>query len=163
MPLALHLLIHFSLSILSGYIVGRYFKNIWLGIIAGFLGGFLIDLDHVLEYFFILGAHFNLYYFLTGRQFLKSDRIYIIFHAWEYIAPLLGLAWLLEKKKTLKIFLISLAFAASVHLVSDALINNYPFKFYSIIYRSEQSFAAPRLLSPGQWTRNLELKASLGL
>lgn len=162
MPLALHLFIHLFLALLTGYLVGRHFKNIWLGITAGFLGGFLIDLDHVLEYFFIFGFHLNLYYFLTGRQFLKSDRIYIIFHAWEYIVPLLGLAWLFRQKKALKVFLLSLALASLVHLISDSLINNYPFKFYSIIYRSEQSFAAPRLLSPGQWTRNLELKASLG-
>ena len=63
MPLALHLGIHFALAVLSGYLLGSYFNNKKLGVIFGILGGFLIDLDHVLEYFLVFGPSFNLQYF----------------------------------------------------------------------------------------------------
>jgi len=158
MPLYLHLFIHFSLALLTGYLAGRYFKNWRLGIIAGVLGGFLIDLDHVLEYFFVFGLNFNIFHFFSGWQFLKSDKIYIIFHAWEWLLLLLLLAWILKRYRNVKIFLIILAWAMAVHLVSDSLINYYPWKFYAISYRASQDFSAPRLLSPEQWNKNLEMK-----
>ena len=161
MPLYLHLFIHASLAVLSGYLVGRYSKNICLGVLAGFLGGFLIDLDHVLEYFFVFGLNFNIYNFFQGRQFLLSDKIYLIFHAWEWLLVLGIVAWLAKKHNKLKIFILALALGAFVHLISDVIINKFPLKFYSIIYRASQSYSAPKLLSAEQWTDNLEMKKTI--
>ena len=88
MPLYIHLSIHFILAVLVGYYFGWRFKQVWLGIIIGIMGGFLIDFDHVLEYFLYYGWHFNMQYFIESRQFLLTDKIRIYFHAWEYF-PLL--------------------------------------------------------------------------
>lgn len=162
MPLSLHLFIHFSLAVVAGLLVGRYYKNIWLGIITGILGGFLIDLDHVLEYFFVFGLNFNIFNFLEGRQFLQSDKIIIIFHAWEWLLILGSLICLFWKKKSFKIFLFALTLGMFVHLCSDVLINQYPPKFYSIIYRAAHHFSAPELLSQEQWARNIKAKGSIG-
>lgn len=151
------------MAVFSGYLVGRYYKNIWLGVLAGFLGGFLIDLDHVLEYFFVFGLTFNFTYFFSGRQFLTSDKVYLIFHAWEWLLVLGGVAYLLRKKLALKVFFLALSLAVLVHLTSDVLINGFPIKFYSIIYRGTHNFSAPALLSPAQWANNLEKKVELGL
>lgn len=161
--LPLHLSIHFFMAILSGLVFGLVFKRIWLGLIAGILGGFLIDLDHILEYFFVFGLKFNLTDFFNGLQFLTSDKILLIFHAYEYFLLLIFLAYLLRKKETLSFFLITLAFAIFVHLVSDSYINNFPPKNYSIIYRASKNFSAPELLSPAQWENNLEIKEWLEL
>ncbi len=163
LALAPHLAIHFIMAILSGLLFGLYFKRLWLGVFTGFLGGFLIDLDHVLEYFFVFGLKFNITNFLNGLQFLTSDKIYLVFHAYEYFPILILLAYLLRKKEALSFFLITLAFSGFVHLVSDSYINNYPPKNYSIIYRARQNFSAPKLLQPHQWQLNLEMKKDLGL
>lgn len=130
---------------------------------AGLLGGFLIDFDHALEYLLVLGPHFNFIHFFQGREFLTSDKIYIIWHAWEWLPILLAIAWLARKRTAIKIFFIMLALAAAVHLFSDVLINQYPLKFYSILYRQSVGWSAPKLLSPEQYRNNLELKGKLGI
>jgi len=163
MPLPLHLSIHFIVAILVGLLAGCYFKKMPLAIIAAVIGGFFIDLDHVLEYFFYYGPHFNLSYFLEGRQFLLSNHIYLIFHAWEYIPILLLIAYLLRKRRTLAIFIFTLCLAGSIHLVSDVFINGYPVKFYSISYRASQNFSTLKLISPEEYQKNLELKQKLGI
>ncbi len=162
-PLSLHLFIHFILAVLAGLLVGHYFDKEKLGIIAGVLGGFLIDLDHVLEYFFTFGLHFNLNYFLTGRGFLISNKIFLVFHAWEYIPILLIIAWLLRRRKNISIFLLALTFGAIVHMTSDCFLNNYPPRNYSIIYRAVKRFDASLLLNPSQREWNMELKRELSL
>jgi len=162
MPLPLHLAIHFFVAVLVGYLAGRYFKKMSLAMVAAIMGGFFIDLDHVLEYFFYYGLHFNLTYFLEGRQFILSNTVYLIFHAWEYIPLLLLIAYLLRKKRALSIFIFTLCLAGAVHLVSDVFINDYPFKFYSISYRASQHFSTPKLISPEQYQKNLNSKIKLG-
>ncbi|MFA6194702.1 MAG: hypothetical protein WC719_03090 [Patescibacteria group bacterium] len=161
--LPLHIAIHFIIAVLAGLAVGFYFKKPWLGIIAGVMGGFLIDLDHVLEYFFIFGPHFDLSYFMEGRQFLISNKIILIFHAWEYIPILLGVAWLLRRRKNVSIFLLALTFGGIVHLVSDSFLNNYPPRNYSIVYRASNDFSASVLLNSEQQRWYDELRQELGL
>jgi len=150
-PLPLHLFIHFTLAVLAGFSVGYYYNKLKIGIIAGIIGGFLIDLDHVLEYFLVYGWHFNIIYFFQGREFLLSDKIHIYFHAWEYLPILLILAWLLRKKKTIMIFILALTLGIFFHLTTDHFINQYPWRNYSLIYRVKVNFSAPRLLSPEQY------------
>ncbi len=161
LPLWFHLSIHFSVAILSGYFLGKYFKRIRLGLIAGILGGFLIDLDHVLEYFFTFGLRFNLHNFLNGYQFLASDKIYLVFHAYEFIILLSILAFLFRKKYNIKVFIIILMISGVIHLLSDTVINNYPLKNYTITYRAINNFSAPQLLNSEQIQKNIEFKKQL--
>jgi len=163
MPLSLHLVIHFTLAVISGYLAGLHFKKIELGVLIGFLGGFLIDLDHVLEYLLVYGFHFNLIHFLQGRQFLISDEIHLWFHAWEYVPIFFLLALVFKKNKVLETILITLAFAMSVHLLTDSVINKYPLKFYSLLHRVEANFSARELMRPDDYQKNQETKIELGL
>jgi len=163
MPFPIHIYLHFLIAVLLGYGTGRYFKQPWLCLIVALLGGFLIDLDHVLEYFLIFGPHFNFHYFIQGREFLVSGKIYLLLHAWEWVLLLGVLAWLLRRQKKAAAIIITLALAMGIHLVSDCLINQYPPQFYSLIYRASQNFSAEKLLSPEQYEKNLKLKNDLGL
>lgn len=162
-PLPLHLLIHLILACSVGYLIGLRFNKIWLGVLAGISGGFFIDLDHILEYFLVYGPHFNLVYFLEGRQFLSSDKIHIWFHGWEYGLILLGLARLLRRKKYIYVFLIALTFGGLVHLATDCLINQYPPQNYSVLYRYQQGFAAQKLLSPAQYQKYIRDRQYFGM
>ena len=163
MSLYIHLSIHFLLAVLVGYLCGRIFKQVRLGIIVGILGGFLIDLDHVLEYFLFFGPTFNFQYFIESRQFLLSEKIRLYFHAWEYVPILLLLAWFFRSQQKLKLIFITLAFSGMIHLVSDIFINNYYFRYYSITYRYQRDFSASKLLSPEQYQLNLDYKKELGI
>jgi len=163
LSLPLHLSIHFVLAVLSGLLIGSYFKKIWLGIIAGICGGFLIDFDHILEYFLVFGPHFNFTYFFEGREFLLSDKTRIYFHAFEYVPVLLILAYLLRRFRLVLIFLIAFTMAGYVHLVSDCIINGYPVRTYSIYYRASKEFKTVDILSSEKYQNNLNLKYKLGL
>ncbi|MFZ4632374.1 MAG: hypothetical protein ACOYL8_04220 [Patescibacteria group bacterium] len=163
LPLPLHLAIHLYLAVLSGYLAGKYFKNIPLGIIAGVMGGFFIDLDHVLEYLLVYNWHFNIIYFFQGRQFLSSDQIHLWFHAWEYIPFLLIFAYLFRKNNRIKIALLVIALSASVHLLTDSVINKVPPTFYTLTYRSGLDFSMKKLTSPEDYQKNQELKLELGM
>jgi len=154
LPLALHILIHFILAVLAGWLIGRHFNKIKLGIIAGIFGGFLIDLDHVLEYLFTFGPHFNFISFFAGQEFLASNRILLIFHAWEYIPALLIIALIFRRRKNIYIFLLALTLGGTIHLAADCLINNYLPRNYSLIYRASLGFSASRLLTPEQYEEN---------
>jgi hypothetical protein len=163
MPLYIHLFIHFILAVLVGFYFGGIMKKKWLGVLIGILGGFLIDIDHVLEYFLVYGLQFNFQYFIESRQFLTSDKIRIYFHAWEYFPLLLILSWLFRRQKYIKFILLTLAFAGLVHLVTDVFINGYKLRYYSIYYRYINNFSTPRLLSPADYQLNLDYKTELGI
>ncbi len=163
MPLSLHLFIHFILAVLMGYLVGACFKDVRIGIIFGILGGFLIDLDHVLEYFLVFGPTLNLRYFFESRQFLASGRTRLYFHAWEYAPILLLGAVLLRKFKKVKVALVALALAGSLHLISDVIINDHYFNYYSISYRAKRNYSSELLLTPEQYSANQGLKLKLGI
>lgn len=162
LPLPIHLSIHFLLAVLTGYLFGRYFNRVWLGIIAGVCGGFLIDLDHILEYFLVFGPQFNLFYFLDGRQFLFSGKIHLFFHAWEYAPIFLLIVYFLRRYRTMQVFLLTLTFAALVHISSDCVINNYPPRNYSLLYRYQQRFSAKKLLNFAQYQEYIKNREYLG-
>jgi len=162
LPLPLHLFIHFALAVLAGYLVGRHFKRPLVGIIGGVCGGFLIDFDHVLEYFLVFGPHFNLFMFFNGRQFLTSDLVRLWFHAWEYLPLLLIAAWCLRRRIVVFVFILALALGGTVHLVSDCLINHYPAKNYSLVYRAAHNFSNRELFSPEQYQKFLDDRQAIG-
>lgn len=162
MPLPLHLFIHLVVALLVGYLVGRAFKQVEAGLLGGLLGGFFIDLDHVLEYFLIFGRGFNIFSFFEGRHFLASEKIYILFHAWEYVPFLFLLAWLLRKKKQWAVLMAALAMGMFIHLISDCLINNYPPRNYSLTYRYQVNFEAKELLNAEQYQKFIENKRYFG-
>lgn len=162
-PLFWHLFIHFFFAILSGYLAGYYFKNIPLGIMFGFMGGFLIDLDHVLEYLLVFNGQFNLQHFFDGRQFLFSEQLHLWFHAWEHALVLLLIAYFFRRNKTVKIIVMTLAFAGTIHLISDCIINRVPPQFYSLSYRASRGFAMKNLMTPEVYQINQKLKLELGM
>lgn len=164
LSLTKHLLVHFILAALSGLFCAFFLQGpLGWGLLIGIAGGFLIDLDHVLEYFFVFGLKFNLQSFLKSQQFLKSDKIYLVLHAYEYFPLLILMAYFFRHNQSLFFVFLTLALSGLVHLLSDSVINNFPIKNYSIIYRASKNFSAPRLLRPYQWEHNLKIKKELGL
>lgn len=157
LSLPLHLSIHFFFSLLAGLIVWRAWKKPLWAVIFGVIGGFLVDLDHFIDYYLAFGWHWNWRYFNYGYQFLKSGKIYVLFHAWEYVA-ILVLLTLLFKNKYAKTIFLSLALGLFFHLITDVVVDDTPIKSYSIIYRIKHNFDIQYINSPENYEKYLKKK-----
>ena len=149
MDLFFHLSLHILTSIMAGYIVWKIWKKPIAAFLTAFIGGVLIDLDHLIDYFLAFGLSFNLEYFAKGYQFLKSDKIYILFHGWEYVIILIVLAIWIIKNKTAKSVFLALARGLFFHLSVDCITNDgAKISTYSIIYRTKNNFDLNPLVTP---------------
>lgn len=148
MGLTLHLSVHVLTAFVAGYMVWRIWRKPLVSFGAAFFGAVLIDLDHLVDYFFAFGLHFDLASFLQGAQFDKNEKIYVLLHGWEYVILLLILAWLIRKNIQLKVGILAFALGAFFHLVLDTNINQgMSVKGYSILYRSVQGFEMEQVVT----------------
>ncbi|HPN96160.1 MAG TPA: hypothetical protein PLK35_00175 [Candidatus Moranbacteria bacterium] len=160
MNLFVHLLIHILFGLLAGFIVWRIWKKIILSFFSALLSGVAVDFDHLIDYFLVFGADFRLDYFINGYSFLKSDKIYVLFHGWEYVIIGAALALILENKTAKTIFL-ALSLGLFFHLSADVFIDNLPVKSYSLLYRAKNNFDSQKLLYPDHWQKHLRQKGEL--
>ncbi|MCU0679994.1 MAG: hypothetical protein MUF50_01655 [Planctomycetes bacterium] len=149
MPLSIHLLIHFLFAVVAGWFIFKLWGVKWWSLLGGILGGFFIDLDHVLEYFLVFGWRFSFTKFFNGEQFVSTGVTHLYFHGWEYLVVLF-LIILIIKNKKLKSFLAALALGAFFHLICDVFINVMPVEVYSIIYRASKAFIFKQMVPDGQ-------------
>lgn len=160
MSLFLHLSIHLFFALLAGFIVWRIWRKSTTSFMGGILGGVLIDLDHLIDYFLAFGFSFKPDYFINGYQFLKSDKIYVLFHGWEYVIIMVVIAVAVKNLK-LKSLVFALAFGAFFHLSTDVIINNTSVKFYSIIFRAKNGFETEKIVTPEHWQEHLIEKSAI--
>ncbi|OGK26061.1 hypothetical protein A2954_02855 [Candidatus Roizmanbacteria bacterium RIFCSPLOWO2_01_FULL_37_12] len=154
MTLFLHESVHILISLIIGYLVWCIYKKPFPSFFAAFLGGVLIDLDHLVDYFFVYGFNFNLVNFLKGYHFDISNKLYVPFHAWEYVVILNILYIYFEKKwkqKKVAVFKIILAFVLALnlgiysHLIIDTFSNGVESFGYSLIYRALNKFRSDKV------------------
>lgn len=160
MGLFLHLLAHIGLSVLAGLLVWKFFGHAIIAFPAAFVGGVLIDLDHLIDYFLAFGAKFRLEYFLKGYQFLESDKIYIFFHGWEYVVALLFFYGISENA-ILQTSLLSLALGMFFHLWTDVIINKVPLRSYFLFHRMKKRFDMVNLVTEEHRQKHLALKKTM--
>jgi len=156
MNLYLHLSIHLFLSLLAGFVAWRMWKCPAVSFLSGITGGFLIDLDHFIDYFLAFGTHFRFDYFIVGYQFLKSDKLYIFFHAWEYGILLVGLVFVV-KNRILKSIFLGVALGLFFHLATDVVVDEVPPATYSITQRIQNDFDIEKLV-PDHWEEHKQMK-----
>lgn len=161
--LFLHLSLHILTGILAGYLVWRIWGKPELSFIFGIAGAFFVDLDHLIDYFLAFGWNFSaswrIGYFINGYQFLKSDKVYVLFHGWEYVIILLILAIWVLKNKTAKTVFLALALGLFFHLSIDSLTNEgAKISTYSIINRAKNNFELKELVTPEHYQDHQERK-----
>jgi len=168
MSIVLHELSHTILALIPSVLIIKQFKltkkKSFFILIIGLLGGFFIDLDHLIDYYFAFGLKFNPTYFFKGYQFLKSDKIFVFFHTYELIFFFL-IASLIIKKKSLFVFLLLtvLAVSMSFHIFFDVFENELPPQTYSLIYRQKNNFDIKKLVYPSHYRYHLEQKKKIKL
>lgn len=153
--LFIHEIVHILLSVLAAGIAWNLLpkkkkhvrKHIILVTLGAFLGEFLLDTDHLFDYILAYGLRFRLDYFLRGNMFHKLHKIFLPFHAWEWIV-ILGIGIYLAKNTALRYFLIALTFGLLFHLVYDTLYNHMYVLGYSLIYRFIHGFDTQYLAIP---------------
>ena len=155
MSLIFHELLHLIFSFSIGFFVWRLYKKPVFSFFAALIGGFFVDVDHFVDYFIAFGTRFNLYYFLEGYHFLKSDKVYVPLHAWEWVIVLFFIAFLIKKrlrlnislKKLILTILLASALGLFSHLLIDLKLNNMTFADYSILFRLKNDFSLQKLIS----------------
>lgn len=115
---------HFAVSGVVSFFCFRRFKTS-KSLILPLISGFLVDLDHFIDYFLYRGPHFNLRDFISGTHYHSSNQVYIIFHSWELVLLFLIASYATKKKD----IFIPLALGLAGHLLWDHLTN--PALWYS--------------------------------
>jgi di/tricarboxylate transporter len=162
MSLSFHISIHFLSGLLAGYFVWKLWKKPLPAFLSSFLGAVVIDFDHFIDYFLAFGFNFKLNYFTNGYQFLKTDKIYILFHGWEYAIIFLILGLFIFKNKTAKTIFFALALGMLFHLTYDVSANaGMRFRSYSIIYRAKNNFNLEKAVTPKHWIDHQSRKGIL--
>lgn len=128
--------IHFSLSIFAGVIVG-YFTNNWWAVPVALISGFFIDTDHLIDYFIYRRGKFSLKEFLSGKTFDLSGKLYLFFHGFEF-AIILAVIGLLVPHLSWLFF--SLALSNLFHLIYDTVSNKPVWPAYFFTYRIAKKF-----------------------
>lgn len=109
--------------------------------------GVFVDLDHLIDYWYSEGRIcFDAHTFLRTRYWQKSGRLFVLFHAFEYL-PIVFLVWHAFKGRR---WAVAATAAMSSHLLADHLVNELKPLGYFLLYRLAHGFKADELLD---WNR----------
>jgi len=124
---------HFIASLVLGLLFYYVTGNIPASFIC-FLAGFMIDIDHVLDYYLIYG---KLDIGRTLKGCFHKDRVYVFLHSWELLIVLFYF----------NVYTIAFAIGFGTHLIMDALANGLENKYmgYFLSYRIAKDFKVLRL------------------
>jgi len=130
-----HESIHFSIALFLSLLVFRKFRSIKLTL-AVLAASFLVDLDHLFDYFYYTGDLKFWEYFLGMNIFTTSQKVFVLAHSWE-LAIFLGIwGW---RRRHLLAASISLAIAG--HLLVDQLTWTPNPLAYFLIFRAANNFS----------------------
>ena len=156
MSLVFHLSLHVLTALLAGLISWLLFENPLISFIGGFVGGVFIDLDHLIDYFLAFRWRWRISYFLKGYQFLKSDKVYVLFHGWEYIIFLGLVLLMMDMSSSVFVGLFALGLGALFHLVVDTFVNHgMTVQGYSFFYRLKRRFDVEKIVTSEHYREHL--------
>ncbi len=144
MNLLFHETFHLLFSLLTGFIVWKIWSKIWASFLPALMGGLFIDLDHLLDYYLVLGFNFKIENILNGVYFSESGKAYVLFHGWEYVLTFITLVFMF-KNKTAKSLFLALALGITLHLFIDMASYNVPMQKYSVFFRAGQGFSTKEI------------------
>ena len=111
---------------------------------ACFLSGIFIDLDHHLEYLIVKKEiPFDLKKLMHFFEYDRHPKVYLWFHAWEYLFFLWALIYFLS----LGIFWVAIALGVTVHMICDLLANPIRPLGYFLTYRARHGFEKKDILN----------------
>ena len=138
---------HFAVSVSTALVMGFFTRSLYAGG-ACFLSGFLLDIDHVIEYILNFGfKNFSLKNCYeacvqTARRQgeLQFKKVYLIFHGYE-----VALLLLLLTLSTKNVYFFVCTIGYSVHLGLDCIGNDVYPQTYFMVWRIINRFSADKL------------------
>ena len=129
-------LFHLFGALIAAILTYIFYSNIYLSFIS-FSVSMLVDIDHLLEYFLAEGLSLKIKFkkILSGENIQKIGKIYVIFHAWEYLLLLLIIYAITQNPLCMSLFLGLLS-----HYIVDTLSNEVVPLAYFITYRIKVNF-----------------------
>jgi hypothetical protein len=119
----------------------------WRTMLISLVFGVLVDLDHFIDYWYSEGrVCFDLETFMRTRYFKKRGRIFVLFHAWEYL-PLLYFVWQAMKGRK---WAVAATSAMATHVVADHFANDLRPLGYFLWWRIKHGFRASVIID---WQR----------
>lgn len=132
--LLFHEAMHTVFALPFAAIIWKKSKNIKLVTLV-FLVAYLIDLDHLFDYWGYFGLEFDLVKFIKMDYFSGPGKAFIPFHGWEWLIILAYFSF----KKGWKSYLTPLSLGVFSHLIWDAIsVGSILFYFFS--YRALMGF-----------------------
>lgn len=133
--LFLHELIHLLPVIPISLFVYWRFRSL-KPVLAVFLATYLIDLDHLFDYWHFIGRVDFWQYFLDFDFWEKSQKAYVLAHSWE-LAGILGVwGWLRHRP-----MILAIALAIAGHLLVDQISYDFQPMSYFLIFRVVSNFS----------------------
>ena len=125
----------------------------WRTMLISLVFGVLVDVDHFIDYWYSEGrVTFDLETFMGTRYFKKRGRIFVLFHAWEYL-PLLYFLWQAWKGRK---WAVAATAAMSTHVVFDHFLNDLKPLGYFLWWRIKHRFNAAVIID---WDKADEIDA----
>lgn len=103
--------------------------------IVSFLSGFLIDIDHCIDYVREYGFKTDVKEFFRIFHETRFKKLFLVFHAWEWLPLLLFLAWFYQWNE----IILGVFIGVFHHLILDQFANGFSVWGYSIIYRAKKT------------------------
>lgn len=131
-------IIHLAAGLIIGGLLYYKYRRRGLFFLALAVSIF-IDLDHLIDYFLYADfSRFDLSEFLDMDFALKVNKIYVLFHGWEFVFILLFLANIIKKYRPI---LLTIGLAVFGHLLVDQFTNEVGVFTYFFIYRLINNFS----------------------
>jgi hypothetical protein len=128
---------HTALSVLISGILYMIFKS-WGLAIASFVSGVFIDFDHVIDYVLIHGIRFRTSEFFDYFHEEKHQKVFLIFHSWEFFVILCIAVKLTDWNPWMTGFLIGYV----IHMIFDIIFNAPRLMGLSFLVRYRKRFDA---------------------
>lgn len=145
---------HVAASAVLGGGLFLYTRSAVAGL-ACFFSGFLVDVDHLLDYWVNHGLRFNVGHFFYVFRKEPLKKILVLFHAWEWVLILLA-AVLLTKGNML---FTGLFVGIGSHMFFDQVVNKHSAFAYFLIFRIRSGFEGAKFHGPGEYARRCAGKA----
>lgn len=154
-----HLILSLSAAFI-GYIGFSEQYNFVSLLLIALLAGFFVDIDHLFDYFQAFGFKFRFDYFFKGYSFLKTDKIFVLFHSYELAFTLILLSLFINGGHSL---FFTAGLSLFLHILYDSVSNQtHPFTYF-FLFRLIHGFDISKLLSAEQFKKHLEKKKKMHL
>jgi hypothetical protein len=133
---------HIVASVIFSSIFFLVFKS-WSITVSSFISGVLIDIDHVLDYFWEFRKRFNVKEFFDVHHNDKILFFMVILHSWELLALLSICAYSMSWNP----WIVGVTLGFTQHIILDQIFNDNPVRLkYFFFWRLKNDFDVKKMV-----------------